>query len=274
MTATGAPLPGNLYLNNPSWVTNSRTLVFGGYTHQVNVHDAGAAEDVHWFDDEDVIGPEYQPTDLGDGELTRQGDKLALVRSYGADTHIMWYTVNGDALSGAPPVEPTMACATGKLEGLHGPTWSSDGQALAWGEPDGVWIKRSALNCGVQPSLVIPGGSEPDWGPAAPGTGGGSATLTIARARLRQVASRGLKVSARCATACVVEGRVTMKGRRLAAKRATRGTPGTAVLRLKPGRAAAKRLARLRTAKLTVRVTITLADGAATTLTKEVRVRR
>jgi len=276
VTATGAPLPGNLYLNNPSWATNSRTLVFGGYLHQVNVHDAGAAEDVHWFDDQDVVGPEHQSTDLGDGELTRQGDKLALVRGYGADTHIMWYTVNGDALNGAPPADPAPACATGKLEGLHGPTWSADGQALAWGEPDGVWVKRSALDCGVQPSLAIPGGSEPDWGPAAPGagSGGGSPSLTVARARLRQVAGRGLKVSARCATACVVEGRVTMKGRKLAAKRTSRGTPGTVVLRLKPGRAAAKRLARLRTAKLTVRVTITLADGAATTLTKVVRVRR
>ena len=58
-----------------------------------------------------------------------------------------------------------MQCATGKLEGLHGPTWAPDGQSLAWGEPDGVWLKPSALDCTVQPSLVIPGGSEPDFGP-------------------------------------------------------------------------------------------------------------
>ena len=91
MTATGDALPGNLYLSNPNWVDNSRTLVFGGYLHQVNTHDQGAAEDVHWFDDKDVVG-QADATDLGDGELSRGGDKLALVRGYGSDTHIMWYT--------------------------------------------------------------------------------------------------------------------------------------------------------------------------------------
>jgi hypothetical protein len=98
ITAAGDPLPGNLYLSNPSWAGNSRTLVFGGYLHQVNTHDLGAAEDVHWFDDYEVVGQENS-TDLGDGELSAQGDKLALVRSYGSDTHIVWYT--GRAARGA-----------------------------------------------------------------------------------------------------------------------------------------------------------------------------
>ena len=157
-SSTGQTLPGNLYLSDPSWAGNSRTLVFGGFLHQVNTHDLVAAEDVHWFDDMDIVG-QPDATDLGDGELSVQGDKLALVRGYSSDTHITWY-------SGGPPALPSPQCATGKLEGLHGPTWAPDGQSLAWGEPDGVWIKPSALDCSVQPSLVIPAGSEPDWGPA------------------------------------------------------------------------------------------------------------
>src|SRR5918999_4424143 len=161
VTAGGEALPGNLYLSNPNWVDNTRTLLFGGYLHQVNTHDQGAASEVHWFDDQDVQGEGYESTDLGDGELSRAGDRLALVRGYGDDTHIMWFTTNG-----APPAIPSMACMTGKLDGLHGPTWAPDGQSLAWGEPDGVWIKPSALDCTVQPALVIPGGAEPDWGPA------------------------------------------------------------------------------------------------------------
>ena len=135
--------------------------MFGGYLHQVNTHDLGAAEDVHWFDDYEIVG-QPDATDLGDGELSVQGDKLALVRGYGSDTHITWYTTSGSAL-------PTLQCATGKLEGLYGPTWAPDGQSLAWGEPDGVWVKPSALDCTVQPSLVIPGATEPDWGPAGGG---------------------------------------------------------------------------------------------------------
>jgi hypothetical protein len=255
VTAAGEPLPGNLYLSNPSWVSDTRTLLFGGYLHQVNTHDLGAAEDVHWFDDQDVVGQEHS-TDLGDGELSRAGDRLALVRGYGSDTHIMWYTTNG-----APPAIPTMQCATGKLEGLHGPTWAPDGESLAWGEPDGVWIKPSALDCTVQPSLVIPGGSEPDWGPADAGA--------PARPVLKAAASRKrVTASVACATACVVEARLVQRGRRIAARRATLAGPGTAKLALKPK----KRLARR--AKVTVHATVTLADGSATTLRKAVRVSR
>jgi hypothetical protein len=255
ITSAGAPLPGNLYLSNPSWVGNSRTLVFGGYLHQVNTHDLGAAEDVHWFDDQDVVGQESS-TDLGDGELSAQGDRLALVRGYGSDTHIMWYTTGG------PPAVPSMQCATGRLEGLHGPTWAPDGESLAWGEPDGVWVKPSALDCTVQPSLVIPGGSEPDWGPAHP-----ASPAAAAKPRLKVVAKRRVTVSVPCATACTVRAKLVRRGRTIASKRTTLRAPGTAKLNLKP-----KRLKR--GAKLTARVTVTLADGTAITLKKTVRISR
>jgi hypothetical protein len=85
---------GITYLRDPSWATSSRTLQFGGYTHQVNVHDLGAAGDVHWFDDADVVG-QADATDLGDGELNRQGTRLALVRDYGAAATVVWYDVAG-----------------------------------------------------------------------------------------------------------------------------------------------------------------------------------
>jgi WD40-like Beta Propeller Repeat len=257
LTSTGAPLPGNLYLSNPSWVGNSRTLVFGGYLHQVNTHDLGAAEDVHWFDDHEIVGQENS-TDLGDGELSVQGDKLALVRGYGSDTHIMWYTTNGSAL-------PTMQCATGKLDGLYGPTWAPDGQSLAWGEPDGVWVKPQALDCTVQPALVIPGATEPDWGPAHPANPGAPATPRAATLKVR-AAKRRVTLSVPCATACTVRAKLVRRGRTIASKRKTLGAPGTAKLTLKP-----KRLKR--GAKVTVRATVTLADGSATTLQKRISAR-
>jgi hypothetical protein len=254
ITSTGAQLPGNVYLSNPSWVGNARTLVFGGYLHQVNTHDLGAAEDVHWFDDHEIVGQENS-TDLGDGELSPQGDKLALVRGYGSDTHIMWYT------TGAPPALPTMQCATGKLEGLAGPTWAPDGESLAWQEPDGVWVKPSALDCTVQPSLTIPGASEPDWGPAQPAAAGAAS-----KPAMKVVAKRRVTVSVRCASACTVRAKLVRRGRTIASKRTKLRKAGTAKLALKP-----KRLKR--GAKLTVRATVTLADGSATTLTRRVSAR-
>jgi hypothetical protein len=247
VSAAGSPLPGNLYLSNPSWVGNSRTLVFGGYLSQVNTHDLGASDAVHWFDDYEIVG-QTDSTDLGDGELSVQGDKLALVRSYGADTHIAWYTTNGSAL-------PAPQCATGRLEGLYGPTWAPDGQSLAWGEPDGVWVKPSALDCTVQPSLVIPGATEPDWGPA--GVGAPAKPRLSVRAKKRKVT-----VSVPCSTACVVQAKLVRRGKTIAKKRTTLAAAGTAKLALRAKRG-----------KVQARVTVTLADGSATTLQKRLSLR-
>jgi hypothetical protein len=128
---------GSTYFSDPSWIGNSRTLQSGGYGSQVNIHDLGAGEPVHWFDDSDYA---ENSTDLGDAELSPNGRRLAAVRGYGESTHIIWYSVNGNALSGPPPAVPTHECVTGELEGLAGPTWSPDSESLAWQEPDGIWL--------------------------------------------------------------------------------------------------------------------------------------
>jgi opacity protein-like surface antigen len=163
---TPPEVSGTTYLRNPSWVTNTRTLQFGGFTHQVDFHDVGQPSDVHWFDDADVVG-QPNATDLGDGELNRQGTRLVLVRGYGDDATILWYDVSGNALSGAPPVAPSPLCVTGAEAGVRGPTWSPDGESLAMVDPDGIWVKRNAGSCdSPAPVLAVPGGSQPDWGPA------------------------------------------------------------------------------------------------------------
>ena len=96
----------------------------------------------------------------------------------GSETRIFWYPV-ADVRSGSPAdPDPSTGCATGAEEGLAGPTWSPDGSALALESKDGIWVKRQARDCTVQPTLAIPGGSAPDWGPAdvnpAPRGGGSS----------------------------------------------------------------------------------------------------
>jgi hypothetical protein len=201
----------------------------------------------HWFDDYEVVG-QPDATDLGDGELSTQGDKLALVRSYGSDTHIVWYTTNGSAL-------PAMQCATGKLEGLYGPTWAPDGQSLAWGEPDGVWVKPSALDCTVQPSLVIPGATEPDWGPA--GVGMANKPKLTVRAKKRKVT-----LSVPCATACIVQAKLVRRDRTIAKKRTTLAAAGLAKVTLRGKRG-----------KVQARATVTLADSSATTLQRRISLR-
>ena len=62
---------GNQFnVGNPSFVSNSRALAFGGAGRQVTLDDLGGGDDSAglWFNDGDNL-------DLGDGELSRQNDR-------------------------------------------------------------------------------------------------------------------------------------------------------------------------------------------------------
>jgi hypothetical protein len=72
-----------------------------------------------------------------------------------------------------------------------------------------------------------------------------------------------VKVSVPCATACIVQAKLVRRGKTIARKRTTLGGAGTAKLTLK----AKKR------GKVTVRATVTLADGSATTLQRRISLR-
>ena len=95
---TAPEATGTTYFRNTSWVTNSRTLQFGGFGSQVNLHDVGAGSAKHWFDDSDTTDPS---TDLGDGEANRQGTDFAVVRGYGDSTYVIWYPAP-DPRTGTP----------------------------------------------------------------------------------------------------------------------------------------------------------------------------
>jgi hypothetical protein len=282
-TSSGAG--GSTYYRDPSWVTNSRTLQFGGYGSQVDIHDVGAAAAQHWFDDSDYADPS---TDLSDGEATRQGTDLAILRGYGDSTQLFWFPVP-DVRSGVPAVpDPTKGCATGQDASLAGPTWSPDGTALALASSDGIWVKRQARDCTVQPELVVPGGSEPDWGPAnvapAPrptssgggGTPGGSGAsappagpvtaapaATVATLRVTKVKlARALRSGLRLTLAGARPGRqaiVAKRGRKVVARgTATVAANGAARVTLRFTKAARKALRRARS------VMLTIAGGGAT----------
>ncbi|HYH89934.1 MAG TPA: hypothetical protein VEX67_11910 [Solirubrobacteraceae bacterium] len=289
---TAPGLGGTTYFRDPSWVTGSRTLQFGGYGSQVNIHDFGGTAK-HWFDDSDYADPS---TDLGDGEANRQGTDLAVVRGYGDSTHIMWYPAP-DPRSGTPGTpDPFQGCETAQEEGLAGPTWSPDGTALALVAQEGIWVKRQARDCTVQPTLAIPGGSAPDWGPAdvAPAarpTGGGSsgggtsvassgggtrpaggvtvaapaarASLRVGKLNLAKALRSGLKVTLRGAQ----PGRqaiVAERGKRVVARGTARvGVNGMATLTLRFTKAGKRALRGARSVKLAIsgggaRATVTL----------------
>ena len=276
---------GSSYFHNPSWVTNSRIFNSGGYGSHINIQDLGA-EPFNWVTDDE--------TDLGDAEVTRDGKRLVAVRGYDDSTHIVWYSVSGDVLSGGAPPQPESFCKTGEQAGFDQPTWSPDGAALAWTEPDGIWVKRQVDVCGPpQPTLVLPGGSEADWGPASvnPGprtttggvtsggdsTGGDSAgggtTLAVklegARGKLK-LRGRKVKATVTCATACSYSAKLTLRKKTLARKAGTAKAGRKTTITLKLSRKQARAVRKLGKRSRALKLTVSAKAGAATGTAKTV----
>ena len=183
----GAQLGDTVFWEEPSWMADSRHLLvwesLNGLTPQVARGEIGADHNHFsgWFRDRDTFDDPTGAHPIGAGELSRDGTRLAALRAGGTSgagykvrgTHnwLMLYTVAG---LDRPPVP--MACAFHDEDSseLGPPTFSPDGTEVAWGEPDGIWvgsIGRPDSCDGWEATLVIPGGLEPDWGPADPGPG-------------------------------------------------------------------------------------------------------
>jgi hypothetical protein len=159
---------------SPSWVGNRRLLVFTPYLfHTTDVWSVPVGgRNQEWFQDLAVVNP-LDPTDgapLNHGELTRAGDKLALIRGpnasvVGDPTSIRVYAVAG--LSARPAARCDLRKATRVR--YESPSWAPNGRALAWSERSGIWstpIADGSGGCGADPTLLLRGAGQPDWGPA------------------------------------------------------------------------------------------------------------
>jgi hypothetical protein len=261
--ATPVDVYGNQFgVSDPEWVTNSRTLVFGGYGSQVSIDDLGPGDysQIPWM---------VPNGDMGDGEVTRDGTRLAVTFDYGANKKLGFFAVAGDVRTQTPPPYPAPACTTTSAdERFADPSWSPDGSAVTFADKDGVEVMRFAElgpdHCVISGSSVLsPTASEPDWGPADPpaapyrpesgGGGGGVVTRPPAKPALAFRAPRvtvaalrkGLVV--RFAGSGRVTARLTLRGRTLA-----RGTSRKATVRLSKVRKPAR--LRGKTLKLTLTV--------------------
>jgi hypothetical protein len=152
--------------SQPSWLSNSTLLISGGGASQQWYYTIGMSEAAQWFADSDNCA--CSPgTGLNDGEVSRDGSVIAMVRGDGGE-QIALYTSTG-----APPAIPSWSnqCALTMPNGkFSNPTWSQDGHTLAWQENNGIWSVGSIDVPGCTsgtPALILPGAAEPDFGPAA-----------------------------------------------------------------------------------------------------------
>jgi hypothetical protein len=264
-------------VRSPEWVTNDRIITTGGYGRHANFDspDGGVDDFVNWWGDGE---------DVSDAEVTRQGDRIAYLRSYGERTHLALYAIKGDARTEVPPAPTTEdGCHSGADATLDDPTWSPDGEQVAFADSAGVEVLETprAAPCDGPPTRVIlPGASAPDWGSASVNPGPretkppehgpacgkrGYCTappfhvkppkLASITAKLRPALAKGLSIPVTTSG----EGDVTVEllsGRKVLAKgHAFVDGWWTAKVKVKFSRAARKSLAKKRLVKLTVRAT-------------------
>jgi hypothetical protein len=139
-------------LIQPSWMDNTRVVATSNA--YVWTDEVGGADESPWWFDPGLA-------ELSDADVSRRGDKVAVVRGSAAET-VQIYNATG-----APPSVPQPACFLTDPAGgrFNDPTWSPDGGTLAVADGAGIWLVGP---CGsADPSApLVPGGSEPDWGPA------------------------------------------------------------------------------------------------------------
>jgi len=166
--ATPHAVWGNQFgVSDPEWITNDRALVFGGSGSQVSIDDLGGGDYsfVNW------LRPE---SDQGDGELSRDGRRLATTFSYGTNLTLAFFAVSGDATQGPPPAATPACNVTTPDPQFADPSWAPDSAGLAFQSRDGVEVLRFTRldegGCAIEgPSVALARtGSEPDWGPADP----------------------------------------------------------------------------------------------------------
>ena len=293
----GHPVGSTMFFEEPSWLADSKHVLLwdsmNGGVPQVYQGDAGANHNdmSGWFHDYDTQDDgTWFP--LGAGELNRAWNRLAALRAGGTmgqgymarGTHngIVIFDVAG--LDRAPTRWPCWINDDNGGE-LTPPSWGPDGDSLAWSAPDGIWTAKLNGSCDkAELKLVIPGGREPDWGPAqtaaapgsgsqqpptGPGTGApaNNSKVRVAGAvRRRALVRRGLVVTGDCLARCTVKAVAKARGRRVAKAKAS-GTDKVRVT-LKPRRRA---IARAR--KLALTVTIDVPDAPEKTFRRSVRLR-
>ena len=155
---------GVAFLDHPTWLTNSRLMFNGIGYDQMHLFDVGRGP-LFWFHEGMYPGSDFKT--LADGAVSRNGALMATVRGEFEDTRIRTYTLPRSPREGGVPPLPEPVCETSTSDGLASPTFAPDSSAVAWEEPDGIWIKNAPADCSVQQTLVIAGASEPSWSAAA-----------------------------------------------------------------------------------------------------------
>ncbi|HWT94310.1 MAG TPA: hypothetical protein VN238_15020 [Solirubrobacteraceae bacterium] len=231
--------------------------------------------------------------DMRRAVVNRQHTYVAEVADYKGTPHIDVWTMTGEA-----PAVPNYCLGIGDPVGgsFEHLTWAPDGKRLAYEDGAGISVVVNECQNTKELKLLIPGGTDPDWGPAdvptsrpakpqpqpqpqpQPAPAQPQAVVDTPRKAKDDRPAGDLVQSISCKRKCTVTGKVTVPSK-LAKKLGLRGAmatgtaraskKGKVALKLTPTTAGRKALAKLKGQKLTLRVTIK-EGGKTRTVTKKV----
>jgi hypothetical protein len=309
----------NTYGDDPSWIDNGQ-IFFANNSATIWTDVVGPTTATGWFDDYN------QPGSYGSmGQTLRDGEALAgtvaLVRvneghtgnpPADGSTSLQLYSYTGTS----SPATPTCAIrspGTGsQVPPMEDPTLSPDATVVAWQDPSG--INTISTNCAdATPSrLIIPGGSEPDFGPAnvnpgprqttgtgtgtgtGPGTGAGGGggqgggqgsggdtlapTYSVATSgkapKLAKALKGGVTFAFSCSEACTVDATLLQGSKLVGRGKASLIAAGNAKLKVKFTKAAKKSLRRKKSVKLKLKSKVTDAAGNSRSSTRSLKLKK
>lgn len=279
---------------HPSWIDNQqllmseRSVIFGNTDSIIDTMGDGNQTIEYWFNDDNAW---Y----LHDGEIARTGDKAAFVgqapNGMTADI-VAIYKMNGRA-----PALPEACYHYIKPDGSYdSPSFSPDGRRIAiaqkFGHNPGILVGDVPDFSGgcQQPAagatMLIPGGAEPDWGPAdVPVIQKQGDKGNTKKGKLKLRARKSMKLGAALRKGVVLTVSPGAAGKASAAARSGKakvgsgkarvGKKGSAKLRVKFTKRAKRALKRKKAVRLKVAVTFKpAAGGSATKGSATIRLKR
>ena len=278
---------------NPVWVDED-TVMISDPTHALNydvildtLSDGDSGNLVHgWFSDTAEGNPH-----MSGGDVSRDRSKMAFATGEN-DSTLTVYSItefpttfrDGDAPASTRPG----ICY--RYSGPNGhystPTFAPDGGRLAWAEDDGikvVTVPSFAGGCtldGATPTapLVIPGGKQPDWGPAdvpsgGGGKNGGGLKAKAIKTKLATALRKGFALKVTAPSAGRLKATATDRGLKVASG-SKRVKAGKATVKLRFTRGARAALDNARSVKLRVKVAFKPAGGATQNTTLSLKLKR
>ncbi len=162
----------------PSWLDDQHQLLSAtaGGVESFGLHTLGGGDDAQhfqqWFSTRASDGS-YLSLDYG--TMSRAHDKLAAISDQQSGGPIEIYSWGGTPPypgQQVGPEYPQSRCTISRPTGtFESPTWSPDGTSLAYSDGDGVSVvderdlTPTSAACSHAPTLIIPGGRDPYWGP-------------------------------------------------------------------------------------------------------------